>query len=91
MDSEKRLRQTRSQSTRRCVGPEILQREVLASRGVEDVDDDVAVVLHDPLTGRISLNRQPRVADFLHGRVDFFGNGVYLTPAGAGDEDKEII
>src|SRR5229473_4146580 len=54
------------------------------------MDDDVAVVLHDPLGGFVAFDTEPGFPFRCHARIDFFREGVHLPPAGAGGQDKEV-
>src|SRR5262245_38642647 len=73
------------------VGPEVLQAVVFAGVGVEDVDDDVAVVLHHPLGGRVAFDAEAGVALLVHLGVDLLRQGVDLAAAGTGREDEEVV
>jgi len=55
------------------------------------VDDDIAVVLHDPFTPFVSLDRQALLALSAHHCVDFLGKDVQLTPAGTRDENEVVV
>src|SRR5260370_42359762 len=73
------------------VGPEIFEPVVAARLRVEEMDGNVAVILHDPLGRRVAFDAQARFSFARHGRVDFFGQGVDLPPTGAGGHDKEVV
>src|SRR5690348_3760742 len=75
----------------RRVRPQLLEGVVFAGGRVEDVDDDVAVILDDPLAGLVALDGQAAVPQTVHGGVDFFRDRVDLPAAGAGDEDEEVV
>src|SRR5438046_5319039 len=60
------------------VGPEIIEPVVAARLRVEDMDDNVAVILHDPLGRRVAFDAQAGFSFARHGRVDFSGQGVDL-------------
>src|SRR5262249_22376274 len=75
----------------RGIGPEVLQGVIAARVGVEDVDDHVAVVLHDPAAGLVALDREALVAGRPHRRVDLLGDGVDLAAAGAGTQDEVVV
>ena len=47
----------------RSIGPELLQPVILAGLGVEDVDHEVAVILHDPARRLVALDRTALVID----------------------------
>src|SRR3954468_9552659 len=55
------------------VGPEILQRVILARLWIEHVDHDVTVVLHDPPAGFVTLDAETAVAFRMEGGVDLLG------------------
>src|SRR5690349_4818220 len=46
----------------RSIGPQILERVILAGLRVEDVNHEIAVVLHDPARRLVTLDRETRVA-----------------------------
>src|SRR5437763_14838618 len=71
--------------------PELFEAIVFARLGREQVDDDVAVVVHDALARLVSLDGQALVADPARGRVDLLGEGVDLPAGRTGDEDGEVV
>ena len=44
------------------VGPEIVERVIAARLLIEQVNDDVAVVLHDPAAGVVAFDAETRFA-----------------------------
>ena len=80
-----------SQSTVPGIGPELLQRVILAGFFVEQMNYHVAVILQNPRAGGVALHSQAFFAEFFGQRgFNFIGNGVKLPAAGAGDDDEEI-
>src|SRR5262249_29422315 len=75
----------------RRIGPEFFETVVTACLRVEHMDDDIAVVLNDPLAGLVAFDAQADLALAAHGRVGFCGEGVELAAAGAAGQHKEVI
>src|SRR5947209_1495013 len=68
----------------RGVGPQVLDGVVFARVRVEDVDDHVAVILHDPFAGLVALDGPAPVAALVQGGIHLFADRVDLAAAGAG-------
>src|SRR3954465_11732488 len=71
--------------------PEVFQRVVVAAGGVEEVDEDGAVVEKDPLAVLIAFGPQGGMAQLLLQHVvDGVAHGPQLPLAGAGGDDKVV-
>lgn len=74
----------------RSFSPEVLQVIQLAGVGREEVNDQVAVVLQQPLARFFSLISDPLRATVLEHLVDFLCHGLHLPGAGACRQDEVI-
>ena len=76
----------------RCAArrPRVFKGIITARVLIEDVNDDVAVILHHPAARLVALDAQAFFPFGTHERVHFLGKGVDLPTAAAGHEDEEI-
>src|SRR5262249_42717568 len=65
----------------RGIGPEVLKVVVLAARRIEQMHDNVAVVLHDPLARFVSLDTPAFIPFGPHGVVNLFSQRMQLPSA----------
>lgn len=73
------------------IGPELLQRIIVARFVIEQMNYHVAVVLQNPGSRRVTFHAEAFFAKLFRKRsFDFVGNGVQLATAGAGNYEKEI-
>ncbi len=71
--------------------PEIFERVVIASFGVEQVDHDGAIVEQNPTALVVSFDAHSQVAHIpFQNTIDFLANGMQLPAAIASDEKKVI-
>src|SRR5262249_16966446 len=67
------------------------QRVIRPRVRVEHVDQEVAVVLDDPLTRLVTFDPHPAVANAAHRIVDLFRQRVDLAAARAGADDEVVV
>src|ERR1700730_15366680 len=75
----------------RGIQPQILERIEGAGLRIEEMDDDVAVVLHHPFAGFIALDAEALLSLGSQRRIDLFGDGMNLSSAGRRGDDEEVV
>src|SRR5262245_61980085 len=73
------------------VVPKLLESVVLPGLGRKHVDDNVAVVLDDPLAGLVALDGKALLALRMECGVDLLGERVDLAAAGPGGNYEEVV
>src|SRR5262245_45470233 len=63
------------------IGPEVFEPVIIAGVLIEDVDHDIAVILHHPAAGLIARNGEAFLPFGAKGRIDLLGQRMYLAPA----------
>lgn len=75
----------------RSIGPQTFQPVVLAGRGLEEVDDDVAVIEEDPLRlGFALIAKRFQVEVFAKALLNSLGEGLDMRPGGPGCDNEHI-
>ena len=73
------------------LAPQILERVVASGFGIEQVNDDGAVIQQYPAAFVVAFDAHPMIAQFaFQYPVDFFADGVQLAAAVAGNEHEVI-
>src|SRR5262249_30826723 len=72
------------------IRPQILEGVILTRFLIEDMDHDVAIVLHDPTARLIALDAKALFALCVYVVANFVREGVNLASAGAGHDDEKV-
>lgn len=72
------------------IAPEVFQTVALAEFGMEDVDEDVIVIHHNPTAGRITVAVQRANSLVAEAAGDFIGDGLEMRLGSAGANQKKV-
>src|SRR3954471_16388246 len=63
----------------RGVSPQFLQRVKLTCGGIENMNDEIAIVLDDPSAGFVPFNADSAITKLRELGIDIFGDGMHLS------------